>query len=425
MADIFISYNNANRQHAETFAALLEGCGFSVWWDDRIKPERSWDEVVEEEISAARSVVVLWTPQSVESRWVRLEAYYAHTHGKLVPVMIERCAVPLAFQLTQLIDLTDWDGDRASRSWVKLLSWIGDLKAAPAGPSAEAASAAAGRAVVGELPSGEPVFDAIFVTALTPSGTLFQDGDGAPVMRIVPAGDFLLGGVPEDAETTSVEMPQKHIHIARPFAMSVYPVTWGQYDRFAAARLAPAVQSAPRRGWFAKREPPPEPAAIRGAPAHPMNQVTFDEAVAFAAALSRSASAVYRLPSEAEWEYACRAGSRSRYWWGDEIDASRALYRSEGARHSGSGAPGAYPPNLFGLYDMHGNVREWTEDIWHESYDLVSPDGRSVTHGHGAMRVTRGGGWSDPASMLRSSARGRATQSIRSDVIGFRIVRSL
>ena len=136
-------------------------------------------------------------------------------------------------------------------------------------------------------------------------------------------------------------------------------------------------------------------------------------------------SAAYRLPSEAEWEYACRAGSRSRYSWGDEIDTARALYRFEGARHAGPCAPGRFAPNVFGLYDMHGNVREWTEDLWQETYDLVPPDGRPATAGYSAMRVTRGGGWSDPASMLRSSARGRATQTIRSEVIGLRVVRDL
>jgi formylglycine-generating enzyme required for sulfatase activity len=133
----------------------------------------------------------------------------------------------------------------------------------------------------------------------------------------------------------------------------------------------------------------------------------------------------YRLPSEAEWEYACRAGSRSRYAWGDAIEPSRARYHHGPDAPKGAAPPGAFPPNRFGLYDMHGNVREWTADIWHESYDATPADGAPALEGQASMRVVRGGGWGDPGALLRSAARGRATQSIRSDLIGFRLVRSL
>jgi formylglycine-generating enzyme required for sulfatase activity len=88
-------------------------------------------------------------------------------------------------------------------------------------------------------------------------------------------------------------------------------------------------------------------------------------------------------------------------------------------------AVGAYPPNPFGLYDMHGNVREWAADLWHDSYDLTPQDGRPALDGHSSMRLVRGSGWRDSAVMLRSAARMRATQSIRVDVIGFRVARSV
>jgi formylglycine-generating enzyme required for sulfatase activity len=152
-----------------------------------------------------------------------------------------------------------------------------------------------------------------------------------------------------------------------------------------------------------------------------VTQISFDDAQALVAALSKTTGETYRIPSEAEWEYACRGGTRSRYSFGDAIDPSLALY----AATSGPVAPGAYRPNAYGLYDMHGNVREWTADLWHESYDTTPLDGSAATAGHGSMRVARGGGWSDEAPLLRSTARMRATQFSRSPVIGLRVARAL
>ena len=152
-----------------------------------------------------------------------------------------------------------------------------------------------------------------------------------------------------------------------------------------------------------------------------MINVSFQDVSAFLTSLSATTGESYRLPSETEWEYACRAGSRSRYSFGDAIDASMAAF----GRSAGPVAPGSLKANAFGLYDMHGNVREWTADLWHESYESTPSDGSPALEGHGSMRVVRGGGWSDSAALLRSAARMRATESIRSNVIGFRVVRVL
>ena len=139
------------------------------------------------------------------------------------------------------------------------------------------------------------------------------------------------------------------------------------------------------------------------------------------ARLSAATGETYRLPSETEWEYACRAGSQSRYSFGDAIDASRAAFGSA----IGPLAAGSFPPNAFGLHDMHGNIREWTADLWRESYDTTPQDGSAAITGHGSMRVVRGGAWCDGPAILRSAARMRATQSSRNSAIGFRVVRVL
>ena len=153
----------------------------------------------------------------------------------------------------------------------------------------------------------------------------------------------------------------------------------------------------------------------------PVTNISWDDAEAFVERLSSASQQRYRIPSEAEWEYACRAGSSGRYSCGDAIDGSRAAF----ALAAGPVKTGSFPANAFGLHDMHGNVREWTADLWHDSYDSTPQDGRPALDGHGAMRVVRGGSWRDTAVMLRSCARMRATPSIRTDMIGLRVARSI
>ena len=163
---------------------------------------------------------------------------------------------------------------------------------------------------------------------------------------------------------------------------------------------------------------PPAPVSMQSTP---VASVSFDDAQTFIEKLSKTTGENYRMPSETEWEYACRAGSRTRYSCGDRIDSTMAMFGAA----AGPIAAGTFRPNAFGLYDMHGNVREWTADLWHESYDFTPLDGTPSLDGHGSMRVVRGGGWCDDATLLRSAARMRATQSVRSQFIGLRIVRVL
>ena len=429
MADIFISYKKEDRAHAVRLTESFTAEGFTVWWDDDITPETAWDKKIEQQIADALGVVVLWTPRSIVSDWVRTEAHYAHDRGKLVPVLIEKCDLPLAFMLAQTVDLCQWDGDREDRRWRKLLTWLADLKLPRVASAGTLAGAPANpfRDVIARLPSGEPIVDGSLINAATPAGTLFQDGPDAPIMRVLPAGAFLLGATQDDPDRASYEGPQKRIEIPRPFAIGLYQITRKEYDRFSGAAARPADPQPSRGGigrWFGRAEKPA--ASVETAdPEVVANNVSFDDAVAFADRLSAALGETYRLPSEAEWEYACRANSRTRYAWGDTIGPGQALYRYPDGAPAGPAAPGRFPANSFGLYDMHGNVRELTADMWHESYDTTPTDGRPALDGHGNMRVVRGGGWSDPPSVLRSAARGRVTQTIRSNVIGLRLVRVL
>ncbi|MEM1152088.1 MAG: TIR domain-containing protein [Pseudomonadota bacterium] len=141
MADIFISYKREDKHLAEDTIHALKEAGFSVWYDDRIDPHTSWDETIEREIAAAEAVVVLWTPRSVASQWVRTEADYAAQHRKIVPVMLEQSAVPLAYRRTQFADLTQWDGNPEDRNFQKLAGWVrGLVDGSGSGPGSIGAS---------------------------------------------------------------------------------------------------------------------------------------------------------------------------------------------------------------------------------------------------------------------------------------------
>jgi len=434
VTDVFISYKKEDFEIADRMVTALRGEGISVWWDDGLTPKEAWDTTIEQALSAAATVLVLWSPRSVASDWVRREAHYGQDRGKLVPVIVETCTIPIAFSLNQTVNLAGWNGDRQNRQWRKLLTWITDLAITKPGnaniPSGiTSAQENQYRTAVGHLPSGDAIVDGALVNSSTPVGTAFRDGAELPVMRILPKGSFLLGATAGDPDRATYESPQRRVDIPAPFAISVFPVLVSEYRKLISPVALPAPAPTPTptaaRGWFSRFKAPEPPvrvsAPLPSNPKVPITRVTYEEATAFVDKISSTTGESYRIPSEAEWEYACRAGSHSRYCFGDWIDATQAVF----ARNTGPVEPGAFPPNAFGLFDMHGNVREWTADLWHDSYDWTPVDGRPATEGHGSMRTVRGGGWSDSAPMLRSAARMRATESIRSDVIGFRLARSL
>ena len=432
MSDVFLSYKREDAESARRIVDAMRESGISVWWDDGITPRQAWDEEIEQALSAASTVVVLWSSRSVSSEWVRTEAHYGKDRGKLVPALIEACTIPIAFTLTQTVNLSSWNGDRTNLQWRKLLTWITDLISTKPGNAnlpaglAPAATPNIYRDAVGSLPSGEPIYDGAFIGPSTPAGTAFRDGEQMPVMRIVPKGLFLLGAAGDDPDRASSETPQKRIDIPAAFAIGIFPVLVSEYVTVAGALPVDTPPPPAPRGWLSRFRSTPaasQPVASQSAQEArmPVTNISWDDAEAFVERLSSASQQRYRIPSEAEWEYACRAGSSGRYSCGDAIDGSRAAF----ALAAGPVKTGSFPANAFGLHDMHGNVREWTADLWHDSYDSTPQDGRPALDGHGAMRVVRGGSWRDTAVMLRSCARMRATPSIRTDMIGLRVARSI
>ncbi|MGK7892307.1 MAG: formylglycine-generating enzyme family protein, partial [Xenococcus sp. (in: cyanobacteria)] len=151
----------------------------------------------------------------------------------------------------------------------------------------------------------------------------------------------------------------------------------------------------------------------------PVEQVTWDEAVDFCKKLSRQTGREYRLPTEAEWEYACRAGTTTAYYFGENITEDLVnYYKTVGETN----AVGQYPSNGFGLYDMHGNVWDLCQDNWHNKYDNAPKDGKRWGSGSSSKTVIRGGSWCDAPYNCRSAYRISYLRGDRSSFIGFRVV---
>lgn len=405
MADVFLSYKREDKSLAMAMAEALKAEGFTTWWDDRLTPAEHWDTAIEDNIANAAAVLVMWTPLSVASEWVRTEAEFAKRANKLVPVVRTPCQPPLAFLLVQGVDLTRWDGaDRTDRNWRKMIAWLRDLVAGRSSlDEAVPEKSADWRIAYGEF-RGEPVLDGRAITRASQNGLLFRDHKDLPLMRVIGAGQFKMGSADWEAGAMTSEKPQRAVNVAGPLAVGVFPVTFEEWD---AAKAAGGVKGAPKDDGF-------------GRGAVPVVNVSFPDAQEYIRWASATSGERYRLMSEAEWEYACRAGSDGPYAFAGEFTTAMANFGAKAAVEVG-----AYPANGFGLYDLHGNVREWVEDLWHDTYSGAPTDAIAWTSGHSGMRVVRGGAWIDGPAMLRSAGRGRADANERCNFIGFRVGREI
>ena len=206
---------------------------------------------------------------------------------------------------------------------------------------------------------------------------------------------------------------EKPVHEVRveSFELSKYEVTFEEYDRFTDAT---GRQPAGDQGWGRGRRP--------------VINVSWEDSVAYTEWLSEKTGGRYRLPSEAEWEYAARAGSTTKYSWGNEIGHNRANCGGCGRQWSSKSktAPvDAFSPNGWGLHDMHGNVSEWVQDCWNDSYRGAPMDGSAWETGHCGFRVLRGGSWFNNPGFLRSATRLGGTTRKRYHFVGFRVARTL
>ena len=246
------------------------------------------------------------------------------------------------------------------------------------------------------------------------AGGGFRDCAECPEMVAVPAGSFMMGAPEEEEGSSGAERPVHRVDIAAPFAIGVHEVTFAQWDACVAAGGCE----------------PPRTHNVRAD--RPVTDVSWHDAQGYVEWLSAHTNETYRLPSEAEWEYAARAGTRTPFHFGETISTDQANYDGTTAYGDGDVGEnraemlpvGSFPANAWGLRDVHGNAAEWTQDCRSGSYDGAPADGGAWEEGDCAYRVTRGGSWPSPPEWVRSAAR----LPVRADwrnTEGIRVVREL
>jgi formylglycine-generating enzyme required for sulfatase activity len=528
MADVFISYARERRAAAEKLIRSLTDQGYDVWWDDLILPTGAYFEQIERQLGEAKAVIVIWSPESVDSHWVRAEAARGLQQRKLVNTHTDDLArldniqvpwplaktdifeprllemqIPMPFNQTLSVSAGNVplivraldvlkvprSGAKASHSAAPLAGAAGidddrlfagveregtanaykyylwafrtgrhardarwglaklEPRLAPGpGPDPDWPSAIPGwaravhltRIVVAVLllagsglaylarSTGEAPADGTAIEEERDQlkaaqddggrkpGEVFRDCPICPTMVVVPAGSFTMGSPPDEEGRQDNESPQRQVVIGAPLAVGKYEVTFREWDA--------CVQD---RGC---RRHPEDSKWGRGK--RPVVDVSWYEVTEeYLPWLKRRTGRDYRLLSEAEWEYAARGGTRTRYAFGDTISRADAHFFDKMVDGQGLSRrtveTGSFPPNAFGLHDMHGNVWEWCRDTWHPKYaDDAPADGEVWKGGDAAWRVLRGGSWDYGADYQRSATRLRNAPGARNKSGGFRVART-
>ncbi|MCB1762054.1 MAG: formylglycine-generating enzyme family protein [Gammaproteobacteria bacterium] len=234
-----------------------------------------------------------------------------------------------------------------------------------------------------------------------------RDGSAGPELVALRGGVFRRGDLQGDGD--SDEQPPQTVKL-KPFAIGIYEVSFDEYDIFLQHSRH---EHAEDEGW--------------GRGHRPAINLSWESAKAYTEWLSQQTGERYRLPTDAEWEYAARGGTTTRFWWGEQVGSGNANCAECQSLWDGekSSPVGSFAPNPFGLHDTAGNVFEWVADCWNDSFSNAAEDGSALEKTGCGVRVIRGGAWSFPAKEIRSANRWRDFQSRRSDDTGFRVVREL
>ncbi|HPE60449.1 MAG TPA: SUMF1/EgtB/PvdO family nonheme iron enzyme [Thiolinea sp.] len=532
MTDIFISYSNQNRDWVKPLAAALEARGYSVWWDPDILPGQHYQAVIQQALHAAGCVVVVWTPESVASDYVRAECLWAFSKRNLVGVLARDATIPTPFNAVHAADLRRWKGRADDVNFRRLLrgiallnprddipppppppkpvgSGLKVLAAAmllaggawggleifksfqePNSPAVQPATAPvsvpepvpeppkAYRLVVEATPADavvmidgqpyqaertwragtyrihaeadgyRPLEDSVTVRAADQTVTVELEPEQLPFepqMIAIPGGTFTMGCVPErdDVEGGCYddEKPAHEVTL-KPFWLAKTEVTVGQFRAFVdstghktTAEAQGSCRSYDKDGqWSDVKGRSWRKAGFEQTDEHPAVCLSWNDAQAYVNWLSRETGKDYRLPTEAEWEYAARGGAKTAYFWGNKASHEYANYgKDECCDGLASGRDqwvhtspvGSFPANGFGLQDMNGNVYEWVQDCWQSDYTKTRPDGGARPGcGANAARVLRGGSWHDSPWDLRSAYRNNNFPVYRYNDVGFRAART-
>ena len=403
---IFISYAREDQPRVQQLFDSLIAAGYQPWLDrEHLHPGQQWEPIIKRELKGSHFALVCLSTTSINKRgFLQKEIKQALEQAQekleddvwLIPARLDACEVPDALSHIQWVDLFDDDGFRQLLAAMEYqLRKLGQAPPSPK-PKPEAKlipPAAKPTESVIVLP--QPVIHSRPAVIQQPNNFAVNLAKGVSIEMVnLPGGEFTMGGDRYDREN-----PRHQIRVS-PFAIGKYQVTQAQ--------------------WQAVMDK--NPSSFKGDNL-PVETVSWNDMAEFL----KKAGNGFRLPTEAEWEYAARAGSNAEYCFGDDeklLDEYSWFYENAGGE---THPVGEKKQNQFGLYDMHGNVWEWCSDWYGSSYyaecqkqgTVTDPPGPST----GSARVRRGGGWIGDAVFCRSAHRSGGAPGGRGDYLGFRLVR--
>ncbi len=474
MSDIFISYASEDKEKAGLLSKVLEEQGWSVWWDRKIPPGRTFDEVIEEALDAAKCVVVLWSKASVKSGWVKEEASEGNRRKILVPGVIEDVNIPLGFRRIQAAHLIDWNGEKSHQEVNQLIDSVEKILGIPRKfqSKTERVDLKKDEVLKQEEKKKEKVIDkksdlqkhtgekietkpvniekteaepivqlphkrgvkeerkrkpekqrnvttssaadkrsklvwlipSIIVPLISVIVAFFIINQDDKVGILVPEGMVLIKGDCFKIGDTSGDGQddEKPVHrvCVDDFYICKYEVTQGEWKEIMGNN----------------------PSNFQKGDDYPVESVSWDDVQAFIKKLNEKSGMNYRLPTEAEWEYAARAGTTTKWYCGDDERCLDSIAWYEANSKSETHPVGTKQPNKLGLYNMCGNVWEWCRDWYGSEYYKNSPVNDPTGPETGSGRVVRGGGWDGRARYCRSSYRSYGVPSYDLYNLGFRLV---
>ena len=434
MSKVFISYSTADRELAKRLHDDLRDHGATVYqFEESAKPgSDAWDQVLTA-IDESDFFVVLLTPEAVKSNAVREEISHAkyrninHNAPILIPAKVRSVETPTA--LARLTELSFKRYDKGFRQLLKrVLLKVGDDIGDDDNPDKNLKRTSLVIVVIALLGilgvfgfqrqqekaaeekekqiAAEQAAEAERQRIAAEDERQRLEALNIPAMVTIEAGSYRRGSDSGERD----EQPVREVAIES-FRLSITEVTFAQYITFATETVRAIPDD---MGWGRENQP--------------VINVRWNDAKAYTEWLSQRTGQSYRLPTEAEWEYSARAGSTSAYSWGNEVGIGKANCEGCGSPWDDKQAApvGRFAPNAFGLYDMHGNVAEWTQDCYEENYNNTPIDGSARdTLGECEMRVVRGGSYKNIAEDIRASKRGRHEPDGSDPGAGFRLAQDL
>lgn len=481
MHDIFISYSSKDREWVVRLAKALETQGYAVWWDPEILPGQHYQDVIQKALHGAKSVVAVWTADSVQSDYVRAECLWAFTKRNLISVLGKDAEIPTPFNAIQAADLRKWKGSADDPEFRRLLRGIrfaqtGEVLQPPkveqpppksrmgvvlAGVTAVAVTSGGiylqqngyftGENVAAIAQPVEPVAEpkvmpAPVATLPVPAPAVVQPATPPkqPEPKTLPFEPEMVDIIPEGSKPVSFTMgckegrddvdggcfddekPAHKVTLTKPYKLAKTEVTVAQFRAFVDATGYKTTAEEKGScwswadGWKEVKGNSWRKLGFEQGDDHPVACISWDDAQAYVDWLKKETQNSYRLPTEAEWEYAARGGKEGAYPWEQSIGKNNANCSGDlcGDKFEYTSPVGSFAANPFGLKDMHGNVWEWVSD-WKGDY-AAEPQQDPKGSSSGTLRVLRGGSWYYKLGYVRSALRDFYTPDYRHYDLGFR-----